>query len=54
MSAKSVRNTPRTAAMLRRLEAIWITQSGAPASSERSQCFATNEDLVDKLAGHLR
>ena len=27
--------------MLSRLEAIWITQSGASGSSESSHCFAT-------------
>ena len=39
MSAKSVRNTASSATMLIRLEAIWMTQSGAPASQESSHCF---------------
>jgi hypothetical protein len=40
MRAKRVRKTPRTALMLRRLEAIHCTQTGVPPRNERIHCFA--------------
>jgi hypothetical protein len=51
MSAKASER-PRTAAILRGLEAVWIAnRAHRPATTEP---VLGDEDLVNKLAGHLR